>query len=153
MAAGFSLTKDQLPLLKNFLNEELNRLSQEVDLKPVLLCDGYLDIRAVTMDLMEEIKALSPFGMGNPSPKFIFSGVMVHSYQLIKDEHLRCRFSKGEGVVLEGMGFRLKDTPLGKVLMDGTRRPLDLMASPKVDTWGGRTRMTLMIEDAAFASV
>ncbi|MBA3813822.1 MAG: single-stranded-DNA-specific exonuclease RecJ [Alphaproteobacteria bacterium] len=153
MAAGFSLTKDHLPLLKNYLTEELERLNKEVDLKPVLLCDGYLDLRSITMELMEEIKVLSPFGMGNPSPKFIFTDVMVQSYQLIKDQHLRCRFSQGDGVFIEGMGFRLKDTFLGKILMDGSRRPLDLIASPKVDTWGGKTKITLMIEDATFGSV
>jgi single-stranded-DNA-specific exonuclease len=152
MAAGFSLTRDHLPLLKNFLNEELERLGNEVDLRPILLCDGYLNLRSITMELMEEIKALSPFGMGNPSPKFIFTDVMVQSYQLIKDQHVRCRFSQGDGIVLEGMGFRLKDTPLGEVLMDGSRRPLDLIASLKVDTWGGKIKMTLMIEDATFAS-
>jgi single-stranded-DNA-specific exonuclease len=152
MAAGFSLTKDQLPLLKNFLHEELNRLGKEVDLRPVLLCDGYLDLRSLTMELMREIKLLGPFGMGNPNPKFIFTGVMVQSYQLIKDQHLRCRFSQGEGIVLEGMGFRLKDTPLGKIFMDGSRRPLDLIASPKVDMWGGKEKITLMIEDATIAS-
>lgn len=152
MAAGFSLTKDHLPLLKNFMSEELKRLSNEVDLRPILLCDGYLDLRSLTMELMEEIQALSPFGMGNPSPKFIFSAVMVQSYQVIKDQHLRCRFSQGDGVVLEGMGFRLKDSPLGKVLMDGSGRPLDLIASPKVDTWGGKTKITLMIDDASYAA-
>lgn len=152
MAAGFSLTKDHLPLLKNFLNEELERLGHEVDLRPILLCDGYLDLRSMTMELMEEIGALSPFGMGNPSPKFIFSDVMVQSYQLIKDQHLRCRFSQGDGIVVEGMGFRLKDSPLGRVLMDGSKRPLDLIASPKIDTWGGKTKITLMIEDASYPS-
>lgn len=152
MAAGFSLRKEQLPLLKNFLSDELERLSHEVDLRPVMICDGYLDLRSITMDFMEEIKVLAPFGMGNPSPKFIFTGVMVQSYQLIKDQHLRCRFSQGDGVVLEGMGFRLKDTVLGKVLMDGSQRPLDLIASPKVDTWGGKTKITLMIEDAMYTS-
>lgn len=152
MAAGFSLMKDHLPLLKTFLLEELKQLETEVDLRPTLLCDGYLELRSLTMELMEEIKTLSPFGMGNPSPKFIFTDVMVQSYQLIKDQHLRCQFSQGDGMVVEGMGFHMKESPLGKVLMDRSQRPLDLVASPKLDTWGGKTKITLMIEDATFAS-
>lgn len=153
MAAGFSLTKDQLPHLKNFLNEEMNRLSGDVDLKPRLLCDGYLELRSLTLELMEEIQALSPFGMGNPNPKFIFTSVMVQSYQVIKDHHLRCRFSQGDGVVVEGIGFHIAQTSLGNVLKDGSRRPLDLIASPKVDRWGGKTKLTLMIEDATYADI
>lgn len=152
MAAGFSLTKDQLPLLKTFLHEELKRLEGEIDLKPSLLCDGYLDLRSLTTEFMEGLQNLAPFGMGNPNPKFIFSDVIVQSYQIIKEQHLKCRFSGGDGIVLEGMGFRLSDTPLGKALTNGSKRPFDLMASPKIDTWGGKTKITLMIEDATYAS-
>jgi single-stranded-DNA-specific exonuclease len=147
MAAGFSLTKDQLPLLKTYLNEELHHVNNTLDLRPILFCDGYLDLRALTLDFMEELKILGPFGMGNPNPKFVFTDVMVQSYQLIKDDHIKCRFSQGEGVVVEGMGFRLAGSPLGKFLMEGKKRPFDLIASPKVDTWGGKAKLTLMIED------
>jgi single-stranded-DNA-specific exonuclease len=151
MAAGFSLTKDQLPPLKNFLHTELSRLNEEVDLRPIIMCDGHLDLRALTPELMEEIGALAPFGMGNPNPKFIFTSVMVQSYRLIKDQHLRCIFTQGDGVIVEGMGFRLKDSPLGRVLMEGNQRPLDLVASPKLDTWGGKTKIMLMIEDGVYS--
>lgn len=153
MAAGFSLTKEQLPLLTQFLNAELMRLKDHIDFTPTLLCDGYLDLRSLTPTLLEEIEGLSPFGMGNPMPKFVFADVMVDSYTLIQDQHIRCRFSQGDGVTIEGMGFRLKDTPLGTVLMEGQKRPLHLLASPKIDTWGGKPKIKLMIEDAVMASM
>lgn len=152
MAAGFSLTKDQLPLFTNFLMTELSRLQAELDLTPLLTCDGYLDLRSLTPELMGEIESLSPFGMGNPSPKFIFSDVIVESYQVVKDQHLRCRFSQGDGFTVEGIGFRLKETTLGAILMENKRRTLDLLASPKLDTWGGKRKISLMIEDASYAS-
>lgn len=151
MAAGFSLKKDQLPLLTTFLMSELERLGDEIDLTPLIKCDGYLDLRSLTPTLLEEIENLAPFGMGNPSPKFVFSSVMVESYQLIQDQHIRCRFSQGDGIAIDGIGFRLKETSLGKALMDRTRRPLDLIASPKLDTWGGKTKISLMLEDGAFS--
>lgn len=152
MAAGFSLTKNHLPLLRHFLESELTRLNNEIDLRPSLKCDGYLDLRSLTPLLMEEIENLAPFGTGNPSPKFIFSHVMVESYQLIKDQHIRCRFSQGDGIIVDGIGFRLKDTALGNILMDRSRRPLDLLASPKLDKWGGTPKISLMVEDGAFVS-
>lgn len=152
MAAGFSLTKDQLPLLITFLKAELSRLEGIIDFRPYLQCDGYLDLRSLTPDLLSEIEGLSPFGMGNPGPKFIFSDIMVDSYQLIKDQHIRCRFTQGDGIVVEGIGFRLNKTPLGNMLMDRSKRPFDLLASPKLDTWGGKTKITLMMEDGAPAA-
>jgi single-stranded-DNA-specific exonuclease len=150
MAAGFSLTKDQLPLLTHFLMTELEALKDKMDLKAKMLCDGYLGLRSLTSTFLEEIEGLAPFGMGNPSPKFVFADVMVESYRLIQDQHIRCRFSQGDGVIVEGMGFRLKGTPLGDALMEGSKRPFHLLASPKIDTWGGKPKITLMLEDAAF---
>jgi single-stranded-DNA-specific exonuclease len=128
------------------------RLKDEVDFRPTSLCDGYLDLRSLTPALLEEIEGLAPFGMGNPNPKFIFADVMVESYTLIQDKHIRCRFSQGDGITVEGIGFNLKDTPFGNALMEGKKRPLHLLASPKVDTWGGKTKITLMVEDAVVAS-
>lgn len=152
MAAGFSLTKEHLPKFKHFLAEELERVAKEVDLSPLVLCDGHLELSSLSSSLLEEINKLSPFGMGNPSPKFIFSNVMINSYTLIQDQHIKCRFSQGDGVIREGIGFRLKGTSLGDKLMEAKSRPFDLLASPKLDTWGGRTKISLMIEDMAHSS-
>lgn len=151
MAAGFSLTKEQLPLLTQFLMAEFSLLERQMDLKPKLLCDGYLDMCSLNPALLEDIEVLSPFGMGNPHPKFVFTSVMVDSYQLIQEQHIKCRFSQGDGHVIEGIGFRLKNTALGDALMDKSCRPLDLLASLKLDTWGGKAKVTLMLEDGAFA--
>lgn len=152
MAAGFSLTKEHLPSFKKFLANELKRVAQDVDLSPLVLCDGYLDLTSLTPALLEEIYKLSPFGMGNPGPKFIFSDVVISSYTLIKDEHIKCRFTQGDGVHIEGIGFRLKGSPLGDILMEAKGRPFNLLASPKLDTWGGKAKITLMIEDVALLS-
>jgi len=151
MAAGFSLTREQLPHFTTFLKEEVTRAQEGTHTTPLLLCDGYLDLSALTPALLQEIEGLAPFGMGNPAPRFIFSDVMVQSYRLIQDQHIRCRLSQGNGMTVEGIGFRLKGTPLGDALMEGNRRPLHLLASPKLDRWGGKTTLTLTIEDASFA--
>jgi single-stranded-DNA-specific exonuclease len=152
MAAGFSLEKSQLSDFIRFLHEELSQLHKDVDLKPILLCDGYLDLRSLTPSFLEEIERLAPFGMGNPNPKFIFSDVMVQSYQVMQDQHIRCQLSQGDGVVIEAVGFRLVGTDLGDMLMEGSRRPLDILASPKLDTWGGKTKIKLMLEDGVLAA-
>lgn len=151
MAAGFSLTKEQLPGFLGYLREDIAQLEKDVDLSPLLQCDGYLDLRSLSSDLLEEIEGLAPFGMGNPNPKFIFSDLMVESYQLIKDQHIRCRFTQGDGTSVEGIGFRLNGTSLGAMLMDRSRRPLDILASPKWETWRGKSKITLTIEDGALA--
>ncbi len=152
MAAGFSITKEQLPGFLSYFREELTKIEKEVDLSPLIQCDGYLDLNSLTHALLEEIEGLAPFGMGNPYPRFIFSDLVVESYQLIQDQHIRCRFAQADGKTIEAIGFRLKETPLGTLLMDGSRRPIDLLATPKIDTWRGKSKITLTIEDARTSS-
>lgn len=152
MAAGFSLTKEQLPGLITFLKDEIAVLEKEADLSPLLQCDGHLDLCSLNHELMDEIESLAPFGMGNPSPRFIFSDLVVESYQLIKDQHIRCRFSQSDGKSIDAIGFRMNGTALGNLLMDRSKRPIEILATPKKDTWQGRTKISLTIEDGALKS-
>lgn len=151
MAAGFSLTRDQLAPLTAFLMVEIQRAQEGKNTTLTLACDGYLDLQALTPSLLHDLEGIGPFGMGNPTPRFIFSDVMVDTYRLIQDQHIRCRFSQGAGFTVEGIGFRLKDTALGAALMDRSKRPLDLLASPKLERWGGKTNLVLTIEDGMFS--
>lgn len=146
------MTKDQLLPFAHFFESELKVLEKETDLRPIALSDGYLDLRSLTPSFLKDIERLSPFGMGNPFPKFIFTDVIVESFQILKDQHIRCRLTQGDGVGVEGIGFRLNHTPFGDYLTDRSRRPLHILGSPRQDTWGGRTKLTLHLEDGVLAS-
>ena len=58
-----------------------------------------------------------------------------------------------DGAYLEAMAFRSSQTPLGEALLRGrTERPMDLVGTVRVDTWKGREKVQMIIEDGCFSS-
>jgi single-stranded-DNA-specific exonuclease len=73
-AAGLSLHKDNLAAFEELINavaEETNH--GEVERQPLLI-DASLPLAEATLQLLEEVEGLAPFGEGNPEPVFLAEG-------------------------------------------------------------------------------
>ncbi|ERI90891.1 single-stranded-DNA-specific exonuclease RecJ [Clostridiales bacterium oral taxon 876 str. F0540] len=68
MAAGLSIKKENIDLLRRKLNQNCP-LSKE-DIIPKVTIDMQLPLSSITMNLAEEIMSLEPFGKGNAKPLF-----------------------------------------------------------------------------------
>ena len=68
MAAGLSLDKDKIDILRQRLNSQ-TRLREE-DLVKKVYIDMALPIECVSYNLIEDLNALEPFGTGNHKPLF-----------------------------------------------------------------------------------
>lgn len=75
LAAGFSLKKENLDLLRKRLNENEHLTKEE--LTPVVRLDVPMPIGYVSYRLIENLDLLEPFGKGNEKPIFGQSGLMV----------------------------------------------------------------------------
>jgi single-stranded-DNA-specific exonuclease len=73
-AAGLSLHKDNLAAFEELINavaEETNH--GKVERQPLLI-DASLPLAEATLQLLEEVEGLAPFGEGNPEPVFLAEG-------------------------------------------------------------------------------
>jgi single-stranded-DNA-specific exonuclease len=68
------------------------------------------------------------------------------------DGHLRLSFGDGMGAKQEAVLFGAFQTPLGDALMAGGAARFHLAGRIEVNTWGGRSRVQLRLEDAARAA-
>ena len=68
MAAGLSVQKSNIALLRHKLNEEFS-LSEE-EIIPKLIIDAFMSIDRVNKRLIQELDFLEPFGKGNRKPCF-----------------------------------------------------------------------------------
>ena len=86
MAAGFSLKEENIPELIERLNAYAQEVLTEEDLVPTLSIDAELSLEDVTGDLMVVMAQLQPYGVGNPTPRFLFSGVPLHEVMTVGKE-------------------------------------------------------------------
>lgn len=105
MAAGLSLPTDQIPALRDKINEYAGKVMQKDTLIPRLTVDAQVEEEDVNFSFINELEILKPFGMGNPMPLFTYNGY-IKGIRCIgkKKNHLKVVFRTENGDV-EGIGF------------------------------------------------
>jgi single-stranded-DNA-specific exonuclease len=143
LAAGFTAAPDNLAALKQRLRAIAELDLAEADLQPRLLVDAELHLARHSAALAPELEALAPFGMGNPRPRFLSRGLRVLAAKTVgrtPPGHLQVQVADGS-TRWDGIGFGLGDR------LEGLPSRLDLVYSVEQDTWNGRTRTRLRIQD------
>lgn len=96
---------------------------------------------------VESLETLEPFGMKNPRPRVAIVGGEIRSATVMKGKHLKLfvlgRHGETECIMWNGIG-----TPLGDALAASEGNYADIYGTARVDSFGGRRRATVMIEDA-----
>ncbi|TNC93804.1 MAG: single-stranded-DNA-specific exonuclease [Stygiobacter sp.] len=150
MAAGFTVARDRLADFRAFLADRLQaQLTGE--LVPVLDLDGAIDAAGATVDLVETLKQLGPFGAGNPEPRFAITAARVVKADVVGSGHIRIIAQGAGGQRLKAIAFRAADSEMGLTLLGGQGSTFHLAGTLRVDNWQGNTSVQLIIDDAAAA--
>ena len=148
MAAGLTVARDRLEAAMARLAELLGRQGAGAVGPRALRVDGLLMPQAATLALAEQIEAAGPFGAAAPAPRFVIPDVTLTARR-IGESHLRLSIRNPGGQPLEAMAFGAFDSPLGPALESAGTRPFHLAGKVEVNTWGGRSRVQLRLDDAA----
>lgn len=148
MAAGLTVAEDQLEAAMARLSELLQRQGADKAEATDLRIDCLLAPSAVTPALIEQIDSAGPFGASAPAPRFAFADMGV-SARPMGDGHLRISFGDGIGPKLEAVLFGAYQTPMGDALANGGGQRFHLAGRVELNSWGGRTRVQMRLEDAA----
>lgn len=94
---GFTGAKTSFDVVKKALNTTIKEYTSTNDLKPFINVDMLVEPQDVTVDLVEEISKLEPFGASNRSPVFAMNNLKVTQKKLMGSDnsHLRLNVSSG----------------------------------------------------------
>ncbi|KUO64793.1 MAG: single-stranded-DNA-specific exonuclease RecJ [Alphaproteobacteria bacterium BRH_c36] len=150
MAAGLTVAENKLEDLKAYLAAELAVASETARSAATLEIDGALTPSAANDDLITLLDRAGPYGQGNPQPRFVFPAHRVRFAKVVGEAHIRAVVEAGDGSRLDAIAFRAAGQPLGDLLLASNGgMPLHICGTIRRDTWGGRNRIELTIEDAA----
>lgn len=147
-ACGFTMKKENLPLLRRNLNQSMARLAEEdphlFDLR--LEADMDLDAEDVKLELAEQIRMLEPFGCANPQPL-----VRIHLRpQSMRRIGSQGQYTKFTGVLDDGRELAcviFKDAgTYDDILQAG--RPISMIGTLGSQTWNGRTYLQFTVSGA-----
>ncbi|WP_234122127.1 single-stranded-DNA-specific exonuclease RecJ [Clostridium hydrogenum] len=104
LAAGLSIDEDKIDLLREKLNENCT-LSDE-DIIPKVTIDMQLPFNNISMQLVDEINVLEPFGKGNSKPLFAERGVQVLNARILgKNKNVLKLSLKSRNKCIDGIMF------------------------------------------------
>ena len=151
MAAGLSLREDQIPTaMQRLTNLLIDNGANDISPKDLIIT-GTLMCSAVTQELVAEFDNAGPFGAGAPAPRIALLNQRILFAKRAGENHLRLTVSDDSAVKIDVIVFRAFESSIGEVLENHNGLRFHLAGRLQIDDWGGRKRVKMNLEDAAYA--
>ncbi|MFX3674487.1 MAG: single-stranded-DNA-specific exonuclease RecJ [Paenisporosarcina sp.] len=144
MAAGMTLSMDQVNELRERLNEQAKSVLTSEDLIPMQNIDLTINLDEIELDSIEALKDLGPFGMGFAKPVYCVEHVTVSSMRKIgaNQNHIKLEFEDGL-IKLDAIGFGQGN--LVDELTPGVR--VSFIGDLQINEWNGRKKPQFLLHD------
>ena len=143
LAAGLSVTREQLPMFRDKINKYAKEAFSDKDLVPIIEADMEILFSDVTLDIAESLRLLEPYGVDNPIPVFVMREVPVVEISGVSEgKHTRLTLG-GEKGNLSAMFFSNSPESLGVHNGD----TVDILFSIDINEWLDRKNVQLIIRD------
>ncbi len=159
MAAGVSLPKENIDILRKKLNENCNLTEEDLYLK--VWIDMQLPLECVTMNMIDELKVIGPYGKGNEKPVFAEKNLKVNKIQILgkTGNVLRLTIENTNyyqmtamifGRAMDFMAFvkrKFGQSEIDKALK-GEKNNIEIMATyyPKINEYNGKSQIQIIID-------
>ncbi|MCF6408629.1 single-stranded-DNA-specific exonuclease RecJ [Pseudalkalibacillus salsuginis] len=146
MAAGMTLQLEYLDQLRERLNRQAKEKLTEEDFSPTTSIDLQCSVDDISLDVIEELKALEPFGVDNPKPRFLIDQCRLKEIRRIGSDSKHLKLSlKGDRSNLDVIGFHF-----GEVFEEITpNASISVVGELSINEWNGFRKPQLMIQDIA----
>ncbi len=148
MACGFSLEEDKLDELREKLDKrakEIKAYSPEMFVPKINIMTE-LDADQLSVNLINEISKLEPYGMANPKPLFMIKDIQVNPSWTkgCGNNNVHLKFSGKKGnTFLSGIGFSLAEKYDGL----NNQNSVDVVFSPEINEYNGKITPQMVMED------
>ncbi len=144
LAAGFSISEENIPAFRAKINRCVRTATggelpiSSLDIDAPILCPADM-----TLEEVEHLSQLEPYGAGNPRPSFALLGATIDSIQPVgQGRHLKVRLSKG---LFRFDAIFFSQTPEECGVIQGNR--VDAAFYLQANTFRGNTTLQLQLID------
>jgi single-stranded-DNA-specific exonuclease len=141
-AAGLSISRDQLDSFVSILQQNAGTAAGAGKEEKHYRIDMEIEAEDITPEFMAEIELLSPFGAGNPLPRFVLRGSVLRKLRRVgkKREHLQFITEIND---VTGIAFNRADGQDHSLWTCGQ----DLLFELATNDFGGASRLQLKVQD------
>ncbi len=143
-AAGITLDKRDLDDFRDTFVPLVDESLRGIDVTPKLHLDYELHLSEMNERLATLLEELAPFGVGNPEPVYVTTGVQVLDRSLVgRGSHLKLSVKQGS-FFAECIGFNLGYLEKEIACSEGD---VSLAHIPWLSSWQGKSRLQLKLKD------
>ncbi len=141
-AAGFTIKNENIPEFRRRMQKLATERLDDDQLQPLLEIDMSMPLRMATLETVQLIEALQPFGVDNERPTFVSSGVRVCDCRSVGVDGRTLKFRLGDGTGMwDAVAFRQS------MRADGVPQCIDVAYTVQRNDWNGKVDAELMIRD------
>ena len=147
MAGGFSIKLENLDKLKEFVFRKFKNINMDLTSNKPLLLDSVISPSAINLDFFNKVDLLSPFGSGNPEPKFAIKDVKMINGKIVGEKHVKSVLLGKDGTSIKTIAFNAVDSNLGEYLLTKNNKYFDIAGKLSLNEWKGQSNVEFIIDD------
>ena len=147
MAGGFSLQEEKISEFKDFINLEFSKFEKKINRTNNLFYDSKISPSALNENFYSEINLLSPFGSGNPEPRFVIESLELLKSSIVGEKHIKTIFTAPDGSVVKCVTFNAIKTDLETYLLRKDRKKINILGKLSLNEWKGQRKVEFIIDD------
>ena len=147
MAGGFSIDENKIQEFKDFITKKFIKIEKNLNNRNILFFDSKISPSALNEDFFIEINSLSPFGSGNPEPRFVIEDLELLKSSVVGDKHIRSLLTSQDGSIVKSVTFNAVKTDLQTHLMSKKGKKINIFGKLSLNEWKGRKNVEFIIDD------
>ncbi len=147
MAGGFTIDENKIEEFKEFIKKKFSKIQKNLNKTNILFFDSKISPSALNEDFFSEINSLSPFGSGNPEPRFVIEDLELLKSSIVGEKHIKSLLSARDGSVVKSVTFNAIKTDLETYLLSKKRKKINIFGKLSLNEWKGQRNVEFIIDD------
>ena len=147
MAGGFSIKTENIEKLKDFVFRKFKNINEDLRSDRPFLLDSIIAPSAVNLEFYNKIALLSPFGSGNPEPRFIIEDLKTINGKIVGDKHIKSVLIGKDGTSFKSIAFNAVENDLSAYLLQKNNKMFNVAGKLSLNEWKGQSNVEFIIDD------
>ena len=147
MAGGFSIDIENIDKFKEFVFKKFRSINEDLTSEKPLFLDSVISYAAINLDFYNKINVLSPFGSGNPEPKFVIEDLKTLNGKIVGDKHIKSVLIGLDGTSIKTIAFNAVGNDLSAYLLKKNNKPFNIAGKLSLNEWKGQSNVEFIIDD------
>ncbi len=147
MAGGFSIKANNIERLKDFVFRRFRNINEDLTKDKPLLSDSVISPSAVNLEFYNKVAILSPFGSGNPEPRFIIEDVKTINGKIVGEKHVKSVLIGKDGSIVKCIAFNATENDFAAYLLKKNNKSFNIAGKLSLNEWKGQSNVEFIIDD------